>query len=261
MHQQLQELIADLERVVYERLGNWPAAWEGYHWPGYTWEHTLRVRALALRLARELGADADTVGLAALLHDYEKRAGRDHAAVGAVEVERLLRERGVDAELTERVCYAIATHAGDNTPEHPVENLALGDADLIDANFGLVGTWRFITIRAGHEATPEETVEGMAEWLPKKDELHGLLNTDAGRAVARERSATMHRFCAELRDAFRDGEAGEGLREMVREINARHQRGSMIEQLPVLMAMARRRNDAEVTGACDRLAAEMAGDM
>ncbi len=261
MHQQVQELIADLEAAVYERLGNWPEAWEGYHWPGYTWEHTLRVRALALRLAREMGADEDTVGLAALLHDYEKRAGRDHAAVGAVEVDRLLRERGVDADLTERVRYAIATHAGDNTPDHPVENLALGDADLIDANFGLVGTWRFITIRAGHESTPEETVEKMAEWLPKKDELHGLLNTDAGRAVAQERSATMHAFCAGLVDAFEDGEAGEGLREWVREINERHPRGSMIEQWPVLMELGQRRDDAEVTCACDRLAAEMAGDM
>ncbi len=257
----MQELIADLEAVVYGRLGNWPAAWEGYHWPGYTWEHTLRVRALALRLAREVGADEDVVGLAALLHDIEKEVGKEHAHVGAVEAERLLRERDVDPELTEAVRFAIDSHAGENTPDHPIENLVLGDADLIDANFGLVGTWRFITIRAGHQSTPEETVAGMSEWLPKKDALLDWLNTDGGRAVADERSAMMRAFCGDLDVAFGDGEAGAGLRDWVCFINANHERGSMMEQLPGLREMGESRGDDAVVCACERLAAEAGGKL
>ena len=50
----MRELITDLENVVRDRLADWPSGWEGYHWPGYTYEHTLRVRALALRLARDI---------------------------------------------------------------------------------------------------------------------------------------------------------------------------------------------------------------
>ena len=254
------KLTAELEAIVYERLGNWPETWQGYHWPGYTWEHTLRVRALALRLAREEGADATVVELAALLHDIEKRTGREHARVGAETADRLLRERGLPAELVERVSDAIATHAGGNTPEHPIENLVLGDADLIDANFGLVGTWRFITIRAGHGSSPEETVAAMPEWLPKKDDLLRLINTDAGNAVARERSGAMHAFCDELAEAFAGDEAGRGLRELVIFINAQHRRGSLAAQLPGLRAMGERLADPRVLAVCERLEAEMEGE-
>jgi len=256
----LQDLTAELEVIVYDRLGNWPPAWEGYHWPGYTWEHTLRVRDLALRLAREEGADAEVVALAALLHDIEKRVGKEHAAAGAVEAERLLAQRGVAPELTERVRFAIETHAGGNTPHHPAENLALGDADLIDANFGLVGVWRFITIRAGHGTLPEETVAAMPEWLPKKDELLGLLNTDSGRAAAAERSAAMRAFCGQLAEAYRNGEVGEELREMVGYINANHERGSLIAQMPGLRALAGS-SDPVAVAACERLAREMVGGL
>ena len=256
----VRELIADLEDVVRERLAGWPSGWEGYHWPGYTYEHTLRVRNLALRLAREASADEGIVELAALLHDIEKQAGKEHAAVGAVEAERLLHERGVDPALIERVCSAIATHAGGNTPGHPMENQVLGDADLIDANFGLVAVWRFITIRAGHQSSPEETVAAMAEWLPRKDELMRLLNTGPGIAVARERSACMHRFCQDLAAAFAEELAVEGLREMVRYINANYERGSLVAQLPRLRELVVEAHDSIALTACERLKAEMGGE-
>jgi len=252
------ELVASLEEIVRERLADWPAEWEGYHWPGYTYEHTLRVRNLALRLGEEAGADAEVVEPAALLHDIEKRAGREHAAAGAVVARRLLVERGVDPELSERIVSAIATHAGDNTPDHPVENLVLGDADLIDANFGLVATWRFITIRAGHGATVAETVGGMPEWLPKKDALLELLHTDHGRAVAHDRTARMHAFCADLAGEAADGQAGWGLVALARHINAEHARGSIIDQLPALRRIAGDAGDRAVQ-ACERLADEVAG--
>lgn len=256
----LQQLTEDLEDLVRERLADWPSNWEGYHWPGYTYEHTLRVRALAVRLAREAGADQRVVELAALLHDIEKRAGKEHAAASAAEAERLLRERGVQPALIDRVCSAIATHAGGNTPAHPMENQVLGDADLIDANFGLVAVWRFITIRAGHQASPEETVGAMAEWLPRKDELMRLLNTEPGNAVARERSARMHWFCENLVAAFAEESVADGLREMVRHINASYQRGSLEAQLPHLRELALEADGSMALGACERLEAEMAGE-
>jgi len=256
----VQDLIADLGQIVHERLGDWPADWEGYHWPGYTWEHTLRVRALTLRLAREAGADESVLALAALLHDIEKQVGRGHALAGARTAERLLRARGVEEELVERVCFAIATHAGENTPEHPLENRLLGDADLIDANFGLVGTWRLLTIRAGHGSTPPEAVAAIPDWLPKKRELVGRLHTDVARAVARERVQTMERFCRRLTTVFEEGSEAEGLREMVCLIHAQHRRASLAEQLPALREIGQRRGDAQVLAACARLQAEIAGE-
>jgi len=194
----LSPLLGPIEQLVYQRLAFWPAAWEGYHWPGYTYEHTLRVRNLALALARREKADEGVVHLAALLHDIRKDTGKDHARVGAEEALAILDRCGVNGELRLRVCDAIARHAGDNTAASPVENLCLGDADLIDANFGLVAAWRFITIRAGHDAPLSEIIAGMADWLPKKDALLGGLHTRSGREIARQRAARMHAFCEEL---------------------------------------------------------------
>jgi uncharacterized protein len=254
----LTRIIDELEEIVRARLENWPEQWEGYHWPGYTWEHTLRVRNLALRLAEETGADAEVVEVAAILHDIDKPIGRDHAHAGAETAREMLAERELSDERVEQVVHAIDTHAGDNTPEHPVENLVLGDADFIDANFGLVGTWRFITIRAGHGSTVEETIEGFAEWLSRKDELIALLGTDEGRAVARDRQEWMHQFCAGAREALRDDRVGRGLLAMIEHINANYERGSIFEQLPALRTIAGQTGDGAVT-ACRRLEDEARG--
>ena len=252
------QIIDELEQIVRGRLENWPEQWEGYHWPGYTWEHTLRVRNLALRLAEEAGADAEVVELAAILHDIEKATGREHAHAGAETADVLLAERAVSDDLRERVVHAIDSHAGENTPKHPMENLVLGDADLIDANFGMVGTWRFITIRAGHGSTVEETIEGFADWLPRKDELLDLLNTDFGRAVAADRREWMHQFCAAALEALHDDTSGHGLIAMIEHINAAHERGSILEQLPDLRRLAEATRDGALS-ACRRLEAEADG--
>ena len=180
--------------------------------------------------------------------------------MGAETSAALLAEREVPAELAARIVDAIATHAGDNTPEHPPENLALGDADLIDANFGLVGVWRFITIRAGHGTGVAETIAAMGEWLPKKDALLELLNTDAGRAVALDRTARMHEFCADLASALSDGPADDDpLLALARHINANCARGSITDQLPALRAIAAEADHAGARAAIERLADEAAG--
>ncbi len=255
----METLQSRLEAIVEERLADWPSQWEGYHWPGYTREHTLRVRKLALTLADEEGADREVVELAALLHDIEKRRGNEHAWAGAIEARRILDAHDLPEATIRRVVHAIDTHAGGNTSEHPIENLVLGDADLIDANFGIVGTWRFITIRAGHGATVEETVEGFEGWLPRKDELLGLLNTDAGRSVAERRRERMHAFCADVNSALRNGHGDDALIALVEHINAAHQRGSMFEQIPQLREIARGAGSDAALSAVEALEAEAVG--
>lgn len=227
-------LVSTLEQLIYDRLGNWPPQWEGFHWPGYTYEHTLRVRNLAVTLAGKEGADPYVVEVAALLHDIAKAEGREHATIGAEQAVEVLAGLDAPAELVEPVRFAIATHSGDNTTEHPAENRVLGDADLIDANLGLVATWRFITIRAGRESTLQDTIDGMIEWLPKKDELMSLLRSEAGLAVARERSATMHQACAGIRAAFENGSGD--LRGLVEYVASAYHRASLMEQVEALQA-------------------------
>ena len=255
-----QDVVVQLEKFVAGRLAHWPPQWEGFHWPGYTYEHTLRVRNLALVLGDREGAEREVVELAAFLHDIAKPEGKNHARLGAEEAARVLRSLGCEPELVARAHYAIATHSGDNTLTHPVENRVLGDADLIDANFGLVATWRFITIRAGRQSTIEDTIAGMAEWLPRKDELVSLLRTEAGLGVARERSAAMHYFCAEVAEAFAGaGKGTPGLAQMVQYLAGNYERAALVEQIPVIRQVAGA--EPRVVAACDRLEAEIAGEV
>ena len=86
--------LAQIHQIIQARLGNWPPQWEGFHWPGYTYEHTLRVRSLALTLGEREGADPEVVEPAALLHDLAKAEGREHATIGAAETVPILRELG-----------------------------------------------------------------------------------------------------------------------------------------------------------------------
>jgi len=206
------EIYAELHELVRERLENWPARREGYHWPGYTYDHTLRVVNLATQMARRVGAGVEVVRFAALLHDIRKDAGRQHAQAGAAEVRTLLPHYHLPADFVEAIASAIEAHAGSNTPQHPTESLILGDADLIDANFGLVATWRFITIRSGRGEELAGTILAMDEWLPKKDALAELLNTDLGREIAAARSLRMRDFCARLKEALASsGDDADGL--------------------------------------------------
>jgi len=70
----------------------------------------------------------------------------------------------------------------------------------------------------------------------------------------------MRRFCEELVVAFADQGYGRGLREIVRHINAEHRRGSLEVQLPRLRELAVEADDSIALTACERLAAEMAGE-
>ncbi|MBU0607771.1 MAG: HD domain-containing protein [Armatimonadetes bacterium] len=245
--------------IITDRLADWPPQWEGFHWPGYTLEHTTRVRNLALALGEQEGADPGVVEPAALLHDIAKAQGREHARLGAEEADHILHDLNAADHLRARIVEAIALHSGDNTGDHPIENLVLGDADLIDANFGYVATWRFITIRAGHDMPLPETIAGMVEWLPKKDELQALLLTDAGRACAAERSRAMHGFCRDIAAAFDEQGDPPALWRLVEFIFADCARARLDDQLPRLMELAG--DDGQAKEACERLRAEAAGEV
>lgn len=254
-------LFRDLQALVRRQLEPWPAQREGYHWPGYTYDHTLRVVNLAEDMARQMDADTEVVRFAALLHDIRKDAGRGHAHVGAEEARRMLSERGLPAEFVRAVAAAVAGHSGDNSPDDAPENLCLGDADLIDANFGLVGAWRFITIRSGRGEALADTIAAMADWLPQKDALADLLNTDLGRRLAAQRSAVMHRFCADLAAALEHGRHDRGPMWLAEYFHRHSDTGRLQQQLAALNgnAPASRRPPASVAPLVRALSEEVAG--
>ncbi len=62
-----------LVKLVKETFSLWDESWVDFSWKHYYYEHTQRVRALALKIGRNEGADLRKLEYAALLHDITKR--------------------------------------------------------------------------------------------------------------------------------------------------------------------------------------------
>lgn len=186
----------------------------------HSFEHVLRVLALAERIARAEGADQEVVRTAALLHDIgrgeEARTGACHAEAGARQAREIL--QGCPADFVEAVSVAIACHRfrrPDRRPQTP-EARALYDADKLDA-IGAIGVARAYAVAgrrgqqlcsplhaadAGDLSQPAvagaEAHTPVQEYLFKLRHLKDRLFTDAGRSLAADRHAFMVAFFERL---------------------------------------------------------------
>jgi len=196
---------------------------------GHDWWHVHRVRRMALRLARDEGADPYVTELAALLHDLadHKFHGGDETA-GPRAARAWLQSAGADAETIDRVCAIVAgvsfRGAGVETPMPTPEGRVVQDADRLDA-LGAIGIARafayggsrgrplhdpgsapeahdsFEAYRAGTGATTNHFHEKL---FLLRDRMH----TAAARRVAEGRHRFMEEYLARFRAEW-EGEDGE----------------------------------------------------
>jgi uncharacterized protein len=114
---------------------------------GHDWWHTWRVRQMAVRIAREEGADLYIVELAALLHDladHKFHGGDDQA--GPQAARRWLSGQGADDATIQHVCRIIVevSFRGADAPAptpSSLEAMVVQDADRLDA-IGAIGIAR-----------------------------------------------------------------------------------------------------------------------
>lgn len=196
---------------------------------GHDWWHVHRVRATAMRLAAEEGADPVVVELAALLHDIadHKFHGGDETA-GPRAARAWLQGR-VDAETTDHVCEIIASlsfkGAGVPTPMRTVEGAVVQDADRLDA-LGAIGIARAFAYggakgRPLHDpdVSPEahDSFEAykrtggptLNHFHEKLFLLRDRMNTASARRVADARHRFMEAYVARFLAEW-DGADGEG---------------------------------------------------
>jgi uncharacterized protein len=120
--------------------------------------HVWRVYRLCLQLAAaETHVDVEVLELASLLHDIARvredtddTGMTDHAVLGAVMAEPILRDAGYPEATIDHVCSCIKTHRfrGDAIPA-TIEARLLFDADKIDS-LGAVGIARAYMLAAGY---------------------------------------------------------------------------------------------------------------
>ena len=67
------EVLSELENLVSETFDLWDHNRIGFQWQNYTWNHTMRVRAMSIELGKREGGDTAKLEVAGTLHDITKR--------------------------------------------------------------------------------------------------------------------------------------------------------------------------------------------
>ncbi|WCF05753.1 HD domain-containing protein [Paenibacillus thiaminolyticus] len=197
-----QELIARAERYVREQVVSDSS--------GHDWWHIHRVRRLAVRLAKEEGADAGVCELAALLHDVADAKFNPSKEAGRAKVQEWLVANGADAAAVSHVMDIVANlsySGGHHSPMKTLEGQIVQDADRLDA-MGAIGIARAFAYAgwAGHRMhEPEEapaafrseeeyrshTGTAINHFHEKLLKLKDLMNTGSGKTLAVERHRVM----------------------------------------------------------------------
>lgn len=89
----MREALEKVEGIVRETFSMWDDRWQGFSWPNYYWNHTVRVRNLCLRMAEREGGDPIVLAFAATLHDITKRF--DGRVLRDEEGNRVADEKGI----------------------------------------------------------------------------------------------------------------------------------------------------------------------
>jgi len=210
-----ERLVAEVGEAARELLAKSPAC--------HDWDHTLRVRGLAMQIAQAEDADLLVVEVAALLHDIGRpqeladHGQTDHAQLGAEMATQLLRQRGdIPQEFIEHVSACIRTHryrARDsrNLPE-TIEAKVIFDADKLDGigAIGIARSFHFAgRIGARVHNTEKEALSDSSysredtayrEYLVKLRYVKDRLLTETGRKIALQRHQFMVDFFRQLNE-------------------------------------------------------------
>ena len=188
--------------------------------PVHGFDHIQRVLKLAIEIGKELHADLEVLGAAALLHDSarvdpgEEPGKQEHEHDAASFAGSFLLEEGWEEEKIRAVQHCIIAHRfrGGQAPM-TLEAKILFDADKLDV-LGAFGAARTIgyAVQAGQPIFAEPSEEfissGMTqrgephsayhEYLFKLQNIHKILHTDPAKRLAKQRHQVLVQFFEQL---------------------------------------------------------------
>jgi len=171
--------------------------------PVHGWDHTLRVYAIAKKLAKKYKADELIVSIAALLHDIGRayKGKRHHALISAEIAKEWLEDEGVPKEIINAVCKAILAHSFSLGYEaDTLEAKIVSDADKLDA-IGAIGIARCFMESTLRKRGISVTIKHFNEKLLK---LKDLMYTEEAKKMALKRHKFMLYFLSQLKEELRE---------------------------------------------------------
>jgi uncharacterized protein len=205
----VKNVIAEAERWVREQLERDSS--------GHDWWHIDRVRTMAVRIARETGANELVCELSALLHDIPDEKLTGDEAAGLERVKKWMEDQALDNDFVRHVMAIISTMSfkgGGGPSVATLEGKVVQDADRLDA-LGAIGIARTFAysgwkgqpmhdpdLPPREAMTQEEYRKGKSSAVnhfhEKLLKLSSLMNTPAARRIAEER----HRYMVEFLERF-----------------------------------------------------------
>ena len=166
---------------------------------GHDFDHTMRVYRMAVHLAQQEGADTEIVALSALLHDVDDRKLSPETCENMGNARNFLHSHEVDPEKIEKILRIISqvSFSGGKIPDS-LEGKCVQDADRLDA-MGAVGIARTFAYggskgRRIHDPAGEDKTTSVQHFYDKLLRLEGLMNTETGRKLAKDRHVYMEEF-------------------------------------------------------------------
>ena len=175
---------------------------------GHDYHHTLRVHALARRLAMEEGADVEKAELAALLHDVDDHKLSPDTAEGKTRAVEFLRNQGVPEEDITAIVRIIdqISFSRNNLPPDTLEGQCVQDADRLDA-LGAIGIARTFAFggshgRPIHDPAGEDKTTSIQHFYEKLLRLKDKMNTPTGRRMAQRRHEFLETYLHEFMEEW-----------------------------------------------------------
>ena len=144
------ETLKELEDLVTETYSLWDHNRVGFQWRNYTWNHTMRVRAMSIELGKREGGDLTKLEVAGTLHDITKRYdgailtdenGKrvvDESGLWLNETLMPSRENGVTRMYHENNLYGTVHHESGAVITEKILSMYDFERDFVDAVTSIV---------------------------------------------------------------------------------------------------------------------------